>query len=126
MTEPRKIKVLIVGQATEWQQEMRKWLALQPGVQVIGVVNTEQQLASARLPDIILLDFDMLGTTSIELLRRNITSNIVLLISNSSADTLRRALRTGASDYLTVPVDYDELVRTIHYLYLRSSGTADS
>ncbi|TWI70332.1 two-component system response regulator HydG [Desulfobotulus alkaliphilus] len=63
--------------------------------------------------DTILMDVRMAGISGIEaleqMLRWNPTLPIIIMTAYSSVDSARRALKAGAYDYLTKPLDFDEL-----------------
>lgn len=68
-----------------------------------------------EIPALILLDFDLPGANGVEVLQyiksdplaRNI--DVVFVSAEDSPDTIRRALASGARDYLVKPVDVDRL-----------------
>ncbi len=68
-----------------------------------------------ELPSLILLDFDLPGANGVEVLQyiksdplaKNI--DVVFVSAEDSPDTIRRALASGARDYLIKPVDVDRL-----------------
>lgn len=63
--------------------------------------------------DAILMDVRMAGISGIEALERMLAWNpslpILIMTAYSSVDSARRALKSGAYDYLTKPLDFDEL-----------------
>lgn len=78
-----------------------------------------QTLINAELPDIILLDWMLPGTTGIEfakLLRRDERTKdvpIVMLTARSGEDDKIAGLETGADDYITKPFSPRELLARI-------------
>src|SRR5579862_4211154 len=78
-------------------------------------------LASARahfdeqVPDLVLIDLMLPDGSGIDLLKDppgGVTTEVVVITGHASVDTAVQALRTGATDYLTKPVDIARL-RTI-------------
>lgn len=68
-----------------------------------------------KIPALILLDYDLPGANGVEVLQyirsdplaKNI--DVVFVSAEDSPDTIRRALASGARDYLVKPVDVDRL-----------------
>jgi len=82
-------------------------------------------------PDLILVDYQMPPPDGLEFIEayRTIASNaetpVVMITSSLEKDVRRRALRVGATDFLTKPLDEDEfLARTRNLLKLRQSHRA--
>lgn len=77
----------------------------------------EEALALAReeSPEHAVLDLRMPGMNGLELVKALVandpTTNIVLLTGYGSIATAVEALRLGATDYLTKPVEVDEILR---------------
>ncbi len=86
-----------------------------------------------RLPDLILLDWMLPGTSGIELARRlkkqQLTSDvpIIILTARGEEDDKIRGLEAGADDYITKPFSPRELLARIRAVLRRSSpqGTED-
>src|SRR3989475_10523535 len=81
-------------------------------------VETAASLGEARAflgehtPDLALVDLKLPDGSGLELLREmdsNVTTEIVLITCNATVDSAVEALRSGASDYLTKPVDIPRL-----------------
>lgn len=84
-------------------------------------VSTTDALSAPALiaqtrPDVMLLDLNMPGMTGLEILERleaeNLLKNVPAIILTASSDPAikLRALRLGATEFLTKPVDPSELV----------------
>jgi response regulator RpfG family c-di-GMP phosphodiesterase len=75
-----------------------------------------QQLET-QLYDIVLTDLNMPVLDGLELLRqikaRFPSVDVIMITAFASIDTARQALKLGAFDYLTKPLELDELERTI-------------
>lgn len=71
----------------------------------------------ARTIDLVLTDVRMANMNGLEALRAILEYNpalpVVLMTAYSSVETAVDALRLGASDYLTKPLDFDQLRRTL-------------
>lgn len=77
-----------------------------------------------NLPDIVLTDINMPGKTGIELLHdlKEIHPNlpVILITAYGSIDSAVLAMKQGAYDYLTKPIDYDYLILLIERALERS------
>jgi two-component system response regulator HydG len=85
------------------------------GYEILESASAEEMLTSLsnRIPDIILLDVRLPGMSGIDALPgiRRLSSTVPILLITAYAD-LRQAvgaLKAGASDYLSKPIDLDEL-----------------
>lgn len=114
------IRVLIVDDFPETQENVRKLLQFESDVEVIGKVGTGEEaikMAQEYIPDIIMMDINMPNidgiTASREISKLVPHSQIIIMSVQSDADYLRRAMLAGARDYLTKPFGGDELVASI-------------
>ena len=116
--KPEEIGILIVDDEASVRDSLYQWFRTD-GYRV----DTAEDAASALKKlqenpwDIILLDIKMPGMDGIELQNRikQIDKNIVTIIitAYASVDTAIQALKEGAFDYVTKPVDPDDLSRLI-------------
>jgi DNA-binding NtrC family response regulator len=116
--KPEEIGILIVDDEISVRDSLYQWFKAD-GYRV----DTAEDAASALKKlqenpwDIILLDIKMPGMDGIELQNRikQIDKNIVTIIitAYASVDTAIQALKDGAFDYVTKPVDPDDLSRLI-------------
>ena len=74
--------------------------------------------ALALHPDVVLLDLNMPGIDGLEVLERlgrSLPSTpVIMLTSDRELRTAVRATRLGAYDYLTKPIDHDEVIAAVH------------
>ena len=109
---------------------MRGVLALRPQVRLDVSVNGADALVAlkASVPDMVLLDMHLPDTTGLELLGRlkadPATAHIPVVAVSADAlpDHIDAALRAGAADYLTKPVEITKLLAVLD----RQLGTAAS
>jgi two-component system response regulator HydG len=79
--------------------------------------STAIQKARERPFDLILMDIRMIKVSGLEALREIKSYNpaipVVIMTAYASVDTALKALKNGAYDYLTKPLDFDELRLTL-------------
>lgn len=105
-------------------QRLVSWLLQREGADVVVVGDGKQALAAvaaaARAFDLVLMDMHMPeidGYRATELLReRGVGLPIVALTANAMSDDRQRCLRSGCTDYLSKPIDRQQLVATCERL----------
>jgi DNA-binding NtrC family response regulator len=123
MTE--QVSMLIVDDEPSVRDSLLQWF-LQEGFRVDTAADATQALKKMGDChfDIALLDIKMPGMDGIELQGRlkQIDSRLVIIIMTAyaSVDTAIQALKQGAYDYITKPVDPDDLSRLIRNAALQS------
>jgi DNA-binding NtrC family response regulator len=109
-----KRKIMVVDDELSVRESLREWF-LEDGFQVETAEDGAKALAkmSAGPYDIIVIDLKMPGMDGITLQKRirEIDKNaaIVILTAYASVETAVEALKAGAYDYVTKPVDPDDL-----------------
>lgn len=89
------------------------------GHQVIAASDGNQALAAVEEshPSLVITDLRMPGLNGLELLKklRAIRADLTVIIITAfgSIQTAVEAMKAGAYDYLTKPIDYDELLRVV-------------
>jgi pilus assembly protein CpaE len=118
------IRVLLVDDIPETRENIRKLLAFEPDLEVVGAAGTGReglQLAKELKPDIVLMDInmpDMNGIEATERINKEIPTAAVIMMSvQAESDYLRQAMLAGARNFLTKPVSGDELYSTIRKVY---------
>ncbi|HCY83612.1 MAG TPA: two-component system response regulator [Desulfobacteraceae bacterium] len=80
-------------------------------------------MVKARAFDLVLLDMKMVKMSGMEALVQihgyNPSLPVIIMTAYSSVDTAVEALKIGAYDYLTKPLDFDKLKLTIHRVFER-------
>src|ERR1700682_810843 len=119
-----QIKVLIVDDIPSTLDNLQKLLSFEPDIQVVGTaVNGKEGVEQAKklAPDIILMDVNMPimdGIQATELLAQEVSGSPVIIMSvQGERDYLRRAMQSGAREFLLKPFSGDELIASIRRVY---------
>lgn len=117
---PDTIRVVVVDDLEETRNYLSSLLHLESDVEVVGKFdNGRDALAGIpRLrPDVILLDAEMPEldgyAVAEQLLADMPGAQIIFLLSDNDAESIRRTMRIGARDYLVKPCSIDELAFSI-------------
>jgi pilus assembly protein CpaE len=120
MAPEEKIRVLIVDDVAETRENIRKLLQFDAQVEVVGASRNGLEgveLAIETQPDVVLMDInmpDMDGISATEAIRKKVPfTQIVILSVQGDSNYMRRAMLAGARDFLTKPIDVDELSAAI-------------
>ncbi|UYN91045.1 MAG: response regulator [Anaerolineales bacterium] len=115
-----KIRVLIVDDVAETRENIRKLLQFDAQIEVVGASRNGLEgvdLAIETQPDVVLMDInmpDMDGISATEAIRKKVPhTQIVILSVQGDSNYMRRAMLAGARDFLTKPIDVDELTAAI-------------
>lgn len=106
---------MLVVEDEGFQREMLRDLLTREGHRVTEAESGEKalQLLESSLFDLILLDFRMPGMNGLELLRQikriNPEIEVVIMTAYGTIETAVEAMKAGARDYLTKPIDFEEL-----------------
>lgn len=119
------INILLVDDIPETRENIRKLLAFEEQeFKVIGSVGTGREALKYALdnrPDIVIMDINMPDMDGIqatsEITKVLPTAGVIMMSVNNDADYLRRAMQAGARNFLTKPIDPDELYNTIRAVY---------
>lgn len=119
-----KIQILLVDDIAETRESIKKLLAFESDFEVIGSANNGREgvnRAKELRPDIVIMDInmpDMDGLEAASLITKSVPKIGVIMMSvQSDQDYYRKAMRAGARDFLSKPVDMDELYGTIRRVY---------
>ena len=128
-SEKQPIKVLIVDDMPDTRENIRKLLAFEPDIEVVGGdgAGTGREaidLAAQYKPDVVLMDInmpDMDGITATKAISTSVrTAAVVIMSVQNESGYLRQAMLAGARDFLTKPVSSEELYTTIRRVYDRN------
>lgn len=125
----QQITILLVDDIPETRESIKKLLAFEQDFKVIGTAGTGREgieMAQEHEPDIIIMDInmpDMDGLQATGHIKKFVPMCSVIIMSvQNDADYMRRAMLAGARDFLTKPVDMDELYNTIRTVYKSTEG----
>ena len=119
---PVSLRIVVVSSATEMGDSLRNMVETTSGVK-IEVINSEigkvdeAAIAQAK-PDVLILDFKLESPTDLErvsgLLQNSASGCCVIATANTSTvQGVRRLMRLGISDFLTQPINHDELLSAL-------------
>jgi len=118
------IKVLIVDDIVSTLDNLQKLLSFEPDIQVVATaVNGKEGVEQAKkvAPDIVLMDVNMPimdGIQATETLAQEAPGAPVIIMSvQGERDYLRRAMQSGAREFLIKPFSGDELIASIRRVY---------
>lgn len=116
MKTQERIRVLIVESTPQVTKQLRKLLNLMDSVEVLKDVRTGQEAIHEireSKPEVAIVDInlaDVNGLNLTEMIRRDLPMTQVVVVSEDKYyDTVLRAMRNGASDFVTHDATLDEL-----------------
>src|SRR5436853_958250 len=122
MSEP--IKVLIVDDIASTLDNLQKLLSFEPDIQVVGTaMNGKQGIEQAQklAPDLVLMDVNMPimdGIQATETLAQEVPGSPVIIMSvQGERDYLRRAMQSGAREFLIKACSGDRMIASIRRVY---------
>jgi Nif-specific regulatory protein len=110
---------ILIADDEKVQREMLEGFLNKQGYKAVAVGDGGKAIErfSLGIFDLVLTDFRMPGLDGIQLLkelkRRNAETVIVIMTAYGTVDTAVAAMKEGAYDYLTKPIDLDELLLLI-------------
>ncbi len=118
------IKVMIVDDIPSTLDNLQKLLSFEPDIQVVGTATNGKEaidLAKKVAPEIVLMDVNMPimdGIQATETLAQEVpTSPVIIMSVQGERDYLRRAMQSGAREFLIKPFSGDELIASIRRVY---------
>ncbi len=111
----RQLDILIVEDGRS-QREMLRDFLVSEGHRVMEAENGESAIrtATANHFDLVLLDYKMPGMNGLEVLKEvkkiNREIDVVIITAYGTIETAVEAIKAGAIDYITKPVELDELL----------------
>jgi two-component system response regulator HydG len=109
----RQARVLVVDDEPGARSALEGFLGNLYSVDTAEDGATALQVASEKPPDLVITDLDMPNVGGMDLLKelraRDAHLPVIVVTSHQEVSAAVQAMRAGAEDYLTKPVDFDEL-----------------
>ena len=129
MTNNNQKTIMVVEDFEDNRFMMRRLLEMS-GYRVVEAVNGEQAIEVARQehPNLILMDLSLPmldGLAATRRIRQHESLKTVPIIAVSAHDTSdfhADALAAGCNDYVTKPIDFDQLETLLSHLLTKNSG----
>lgn len=87
-------------------------------VAVAAEAREAQDLISEHQPKLVITDLRMPGAPGMDLLRyvrdEHLETTVIMITAFGSVETAVEAMKSGAYDYITKPIDYEALVLVVH------------
>src|SRR6478609_109644 len=120
MTNPKKLRLLLVDDQSLFREALRTLLALQPDFEIVAEAENGERaisLAKAHRPDVILMDLRMPVLGGVDATRQ-ITqlvpaARVVVLTTFDEDEEIFDALRAGAVGYLLKACSADKLCESV-------------
>ena len=119
-----KIRILIADDNEDTRLNIRRMLSFDSDLTVVGDARDgieAVQKSKELQPDVVLMDINMPkldGLTATEKITLEVPNSAVVVISvQGEQEYLRKAMLSGARDYLVKPFNSDELINTIKGVY---------
>jgi pilus assembly protein CpaE len=129
--EGEVISILLVDDIPDTLENIKKLISFEPDMKVVGTARTGTEgvaLAKELRPNIIIMDInmpDMDGIQATTLITEAVPTVAVIMMSvQNDPDYLRRAMLAGARNFLTKPIEMDELYNTIRTVHARNKPIA--
>jgi DNA-binding response OmpR family regulator len=131
MENDRKIRILIIEDDVDFRNLLRIHLSLAGYVLEVAEDGVEGGKALLeRPPDLVLSDVNMPFLSGFELLslmradKHTASIPVILLSGHSDDDTISKAMRLGAADFLTKPVTLEDLMGSIQACLAKGDSKA--
>jgi pilus assembly protein CpaE len=125
------ITILLVDDIPDTLENIKKLISFEQDMKVVGTARTGSEgvsLAKELKPNIIIMDInmpDMDGIQATTLITEAVPTCAVIMMSvQNDPDYLRRAMLAGARNFLTKPIEMDELYNTIRTVHARNKPIA--
>lgn len=124
MADRTVIRVVVVDDIASTRENLRKLLSFEEDIEVVGTAGDGRagiDIVRQLSPHVVLMDVNMPGMDGIaatEMLAvESPNSPVVIMSVQGERDYLRRAMQSGAREFLVKPFTGDELVASIRRVY---------
>ncbi len=123
----KKISVLIAENRRDTRELIKRYLMTEKVIEVVGEADTGPaavELSERLMPDIVLIYSEMQQMDGYEACEK-ITetcrnTSVIIMAREIGAEQVRKAMVSGAKDYITLPLDINRLISTIRLTYKKS------
>lgn len=123
----KKISVLIAENRRDTRELIKRYLMTEKVIEVVGEADTGPaavELSKRLTPDIVLIYSEMQqmdGYEACEKISEECRNTSVIIMAREiGAEQVRKAMVSGAKDYITLPLDINRLISTIRLTYKKS------
>jgi pilus assembly protein CpaE len=124
MSEPQKIRVLIVDDIAETRDNLEKLLFFEKDIEVVAKAGTGREaiaMAKQHQPDVVLMDINMPDMDGIAATEAVLTQapnvQVIMMSVQGEQDYLRRSMLAGAREFLIKPISAEDLYAAIRHVY---------
>ncbi|MGA7172465.1 MAG: response regulator, partial [Candidatus Dormiibacterota bacterium] len=124
MADKTVIRVVVVDDIASTRENLKKLLSFEEDIEVVGTAGdgrTGIDVTRQLSPHVVLMDVNMPGMDGIAatetLAVESPNSPVVIMSVQGERDYLRRAMQSGAREFLIKPFTGDELVSSIRRVY---------
>ena len=128
----RKLNILIAGRSSDEVESVERLLAEHPRCRVrckiISNGHTDPLHDASEMPDLLLLG-DMEGAGELQTLMSIPAGDrpeLIVFGHGNDPEMMRLAMRAGARDYLTLPLEYAELVSNVTQIHEKISADSEN
>jgi pilus assembly protein CpaE len=122
----KTISVLIADNRRDTRELIKRYLMTEKIIEVVGEADTGPsavEMAGRLMPDIVLIYSDMQQMDGYEACEKIAeicrSTSVIIMAREIGAEQVRKAMVSGAKDYLTLPLDINVLISTIRLTYKR-------
>lgn len=117
-----KKSILLIDDDRAVAKVMREWFSRNGWVVTVAADGLQGlQEYQARRPDVVLLDVSMPGISGLDvlhvILERHEDATVVMLTGSADVDIAVSAMRAGAENFLTKPLDFEHLAAAVDRAY---------
>src|SRR4051812_32771545 len=120
MTNPKRLRLLLVDDQSLFREALRTLLALQPDFEIVAEAENGERaigLAKAHKPDVILMDLRMPVMGGVEATRKVLaavpTARVVVLTTFEEDEEIFEAMRAGAVGFLLKACSAEKLCGSV-------------